>query len=461
MLNFLRKRSVKYGGNAVTGVMMMLGVLVLVNFLATRYSQRFDLTEGNIYSLSDQTVALLSGLDKDVNMVAFYREQTQPAFENLLEIYAYNSSRIRYRFVDPDTNPAEAKRYGIRSYGTTVLEAGGKEERISTSDERELTNAIARVIRDTEKKVYSLTGHGEKSMTAVDRNGYSQVLEALQRANYVVRDTFLLARAEAVPGDCSLLLIAGPTKPLLDSEITAVQSYLEAGGAALILLDPAVVSGLEPFLESWGVDVGNNYVVDSGGMGRLFNLDYSMPMGAEYGNHPVTEKHKGLMTAFLLARTVGRSGNRGGKEIVELVKTASASWGESDLSSLRGEEPEDISFDSVTDKRGPVPLAVAVTSEPSRPSAEEAERKTRLVVFGDSDFANNQLFSFQGNGDLFMNAVSWLMEDGELIAIRQKERGFRPISLTAGDEQVVFWFSIFLLPAIPLVAGIIVWWKRR
>lgn len=317
------------------------------------------------------------------------------------------------------------------------------------------------MIRGKEKKVYVLTGHGEKSITDVDRTGYSQVKEALERANYVVQDTLFLAQSGNVPDDCSLLLIPGPTTPLLDSEIAAVRTYLEAAGTAFIMLDPGVPSGMEEMLEAWGVEVGDNYIVESGGMGRLFNLDYSVPVATQYGRHPITQKHQGLMTAYLMARSVSRVGNIGAAETVELVSTSGQSWGETDLSPLQGGEPTEIAFDPNADLRGPVSVGVAVTADPSRPSLSDAERKTRIVVFGDSDFANNQFFGFQGNGDLFMNAVSWLMEEGELIAIRQKERGFRPISLTQGDEQLLFWISIVLLPGIPLVAGLLVWYRRR
>lgn len=461
MSGFLGSRSVKYGGNAVTAVLVMLGILVLVNFMANRYNRRFDLTEGDLYSLSDQTVTLLASLDKDVTITAFYREQTQGRFEQLLEVYRYHSDRISYRFVDPDSDPSEANRYDIRSYNTTVIEAGGKEERLTSSIERDLTNAIARVIRDEEKKVYAVTGHGEKQLSNVERDGYSQVREALERANYVVRDTFLLARADSIPHDCSLLLIAGPTQPFLENEVAAIQSYLEAGGAAMVLLDPGVTTGLADVLSQWGAEVGDDYLVDSGGMGRLFGLDYSMPTVASYGRHPITMKHQNLMTAYLLARSVRRAGNQPGREVVELAQTSQASWAESDVAALGSPDAELPTYDEEEDQRGPIPLAVAVKATPARASMEAEERKTRLVVFGDSDFANNQFFSFQGNGDLFLNAASWLMEEGEMIAIREKEQGFRPISLTAGDEQVLFWLSLVLLPAIPLVAGVLVWYRRR
>ena len=83
------------------------------------------------------------------------------------------------------------------------------------------------------------------------------------------------------------------------------------------------------------------------------------------------------------------------------------------------------------------------------------------MVFGDSDFANNQFFGAQGNGDLFLNSVSWLLEEGEMISIRPREPGHRPVSLTQRDAQWIRWLSLLVLPAIPVIAGVLVWWRRR
>ena len=267
-----------------------------------------------------------------------------------------------------------------------------------------------------------------------------------------------MAQARQVPDDCDLLVVAGPRKSLFESEVDLIRTYLEGGGAGLFLLDPGVVTGLDRMLEGWTVRVHDDFVVDGSAVGRVFGLDLSMPVAAKYGKHPVTAKHAGLMTFFRMARSVSRTGTAIGVEAVELVHTSQQSWGETEFG---GEKPK---FDPESEQRGPLSLAVAVKADPKRRQlrlGDAADRKTRMVVFGDSDFANNQFFSAQGNGDLLLNAVSWLLEEGELIAIRAKERSFRPILLTLRDETWMFILSLVILPALPVVAGIVVWWRRR
>ena len=459
---FLRSRTLKYGSGALTGVLMVLGILTVINFLSSRYHWRFDATVQRIFSLSDQTVGLLGSLDKDVVAVAFFRTQQRSEFEHLLQEYAYHSKRFSYRFVDPDREPREARRYNVKAYGTTVVESGGKTERISTTEERDLTNAIAKAIRDEEKVIYFLTGHGEASTASQDRDGYYRARALLLESNYVVRDSLMLSKTRGVPADCDLLVVASPKVRLYSAEVDSIRSYLEGGGDALFLLDPGVETGLEPVLLGWSVSVNDDYVVESSSMGKLYGFDYSMPMVARYGDHPVTEKHHGLMTVFMMARSVTRQGTVPGAEAVELAMTSPASWGEVDLSTVRSEQRP--AFDPTVDRRGPLSLGMAVSAPPrdrDSPAGKQARRKTLLVVFGDSDFANNQLIGEVGNGDLFMNAVSWLMEEGALIAIRPKERRYRPVWLTEGQGQRLKWFSLVVLPAIPVIVGVIVWWRRR
>ncbi len=459
MARFLKGRTFKYGSNAIVATLIMLGILVMVNVLSNRYHRRFDTTEGGVFSLSDQTATLLDSLKKDVHVVAFFRDQEKAQYENLLKEYAYHSRRFSFRLVDPDKAPVEANRYKIKVYQTSVIEVGDREERITGSAEKDLTNAIARVLRGKQKRIYFLTGHGEASIEGLDKGGYNRVKQGLLEANYALHDSLLLARSGRVPEDCDLLMVIGPRSQFFQAEVDSIRVYLEAGGAVLFLLDPGVQSGLEPMLKGWSIGVNDDYVVDGSGAGRLFGLDYSVPVAAQYGLHPITAKHKGMMTFYMMARSVTRGGMTPFvEEAVELVMTSPKSWGESDMSS---KQPK---FDKETDRRGPLSLAMAVSARPRRSEhrpGEETQQKTRMVVFGDSDFANNQFFSVQGNGDLCLNAVSWLLEEGEMISIRPKERGYRPISLTERDAQWIRWVSLVVLPLIPVIAGVLVWWKRR
>jgi len=162
------------------------------------------------------------------------------------------------------------------------------------------------------------------------------------------------------------------------------------------------------------------------------------------------------MTFFPLARSVEASKETvTGVTVEPLFKTNPNSWGETDVKS--GE----ATFDEKKDIKGPLTLAVAVTKEVKPASDKGPAVKARMVVVGDSDFAVNSYFGAQGNGNLFLNMVSWLGSEEDLISIRPKAPEDRRIILTQSQQSMLRLLSVVIVPGIVLVAGIVVWTRRR
>ncbi len=131
------------------------------------------------------------------------------------------------------------------------------------------------------------------------------------------------------------------------------------------------------------------------------------------------------------------------------------------------EIPEDgqISLDPETDERGPFTIAAIISRKPktgdvATPSGGE-EEEAILAVFGDSDFTTNSNFHFSGNGDLFLNTVSWLAQEKNLISIRAQESTFAPLFLSRAQGRVLMYVSLIVLPMGILVIGLSVWKRRR
>lgn len=431
--------------NAFWGSLMVVGIAVMLNFLGTRYHDRLDLTAGKLHSLADLTVETLKGLPAEVHAVAFMEQGQTDALEGLLKEYASQSSQFTYEFVDADRDPDRAKEYGVRNYNTLVLEGNDRRQQLTELNEKEITSALLKLVRNRQDKVYLSVGHGEGSTTPGEQ-GYSQLKARLQEFSYAVEDSLFLARAGKVPADCALLVVLSPKTPFLSNESEALRQYLKGGGAALVLLDPPYQTGLEGVLGDWGVEVGNDFVIDTSGLGSLFGLDYTSPVAVTYGEHPVTRKHRGLMTFYELCRSL-RYSERPGLTGVEIVKTSEQGWAESDLGVLQAKGNKTVKLDEGTDRPGPIALAVAV---------DAGQGGGRLVVFGDADFASNRFFDLQGNGDLALNAISWLAEDESLISIRPRQPGYSPIALTEGQSDLIFWLTVVLYPLAVAVAGVLV-----
>jgi ABC-type uncharacterized transport system involved in gliding motility auxiliary subunit len=431
--------------NAFWGVLMVLGIILMVNFLGVRYHQRFDWTAGKLHSLSDLTTETLANLPVDVQALAFMEEGKNDKLESLLKEFSVQGSRFDFEMVDPDRDPERTVEYGVQTYNTLVLATAEKQQKVTELNEKEITNALLKVVRDRQEKVYLTVGHGEVGAGDGERD-LGQLRARLEDFGYTIEDSLLIARQGQIPQDCAVLLIAAPKTPFFDSEIQAIQGYLAEGGAAFILLDPLYRTGLEETLSQWGVQIGEDFVIDNSGIGSLFGLDATSPVVVSYGEHPITQKHRGLMTIYELVRSVRFEGGQPGLEGVSLASTSESGWAETDLSVLQSKGNHSVEMNKGVDTPGPISLGVAVQSP----------QGGRLVVFGDADFAGNRYFNTQGNGDLALNILSWLAEDEGLISIRPRESGYNPIALTESQSETIFWVTVVLYPVLIGVVGLMV-----
>jgi ABC-type uncharacterized transport system involved in gliding motility auxiliary subunit len=470
------RRAGKYGTSAVVGALAALAILGLLGFLSNRYSKRFDWSEASVHSLSDQTVKVLQGLEQDVQVIGFYSALERPPIEELLDRYAYTAGeRFHVEFADPTARPDLVEQHQITreklARGLLLVKLGGGDQvEIEEVDEPKLTQALVKLSRTTQKKVYFLEGHGERSIETApagpgdeggDKDGYEQAKKALENENYRVEKLLLAARG-SVPEDANVLVVPGPTRPLLPEELSALRDYVSRGGALFVAVDPRAQTNLYDALREWGVELGEDVVVDR--VQGLFGRP-ATPIAAEYGDHDITRDLREV-TLFHVVRSV-RPTDAARPAFVDLVKTGPESWAERDLDTFFREGKAELKGD---DQRGPVTLAVAGTidlgdgAQPAPEAGAEAapERTGRLVVFGDADFASNQLVDAYRNRDLFVNSVNWLLGDVEAISIRpNKSRASRLGQLSAEEFGRIRYLSLFVLPEALAVLGVWAWWSRR
>jgi ABC-type uncharacterized transport system involved in gliding motility auxiliary subunit len=272
-----------------------------------------------------------------------------------------------------------------------------------------------------------------------------------------------------VPEGATALIIAGPTSDLLPEEIEAIRRYLARAGKLMVLVDPAVGSqatvmpNLEGLLKEWSIELGANVVVDVSGATN----DPCIAVAASYPSHAITDRFATL-TVYPLARSVNTTTGATGRAAQPVVQTGARSWAETNVGSLTSDVPVELQPES-GDMPGPVTIAAAVSAPIEAPAspdgaapAEDAPRpETRVVVFGDSDFATNAYGGLPGNSNLFANAVNWLAQQEDLIAIRPTAAADRRVSLTADQQRLVFLTSVLFVPLAVFAAGIYTWWRRR
>ena len=282
----LRRRSTQYGANTALMVVMVVGLLGMINFLAKKYQQRWDLTSNQRYSLSDQTEKLVRGLEAEVEVLHFDKDP-DPDLDDLMKEYvALNPSGLSYRKVDPQAEPGLARKYEVNRFGEIVVISGEKRESVEAAREEDITNTILKVTREQDKVIYFTKGHNEADIeNNREEGGYAAAKQAIENQNYRVQ-SINLAEAGSIPEDCSALVIAGPAVALLPTETALIDGYVDAGGKVLLLLDPDLDSGLKELLEKWKIGVEDDIVVDSSGLGQLFGMGPAAPLVTSYESHP-------------------------------------------------------------------------------------------------------------------------------------------------------------------------------
>jgi len=465
LLSLAGQRTTRYGANAVIYSAGFIGLLVAVNYLSTLHHRRLDLTTEKVYSLSSQSEQIVKQLKKPLKFSGFFQGGDNPQARELYSMYAYASPLVSFELVDPDRHPELAERYKISTLNVTHVQYGGETgegTNVTETTEEALTNAIIRVAKAGKKVVDFLDGHGEADPDDTqDASGMGELKKDLEGEGYEVRK-LVLASLEKVPDDVTMVVVAGPIKPLLPPEIDRLNAYLKRGGRMIVMLRPprpdqsvdedAVIA----LVGQWGVKAGNDVVVDQ--VVRLFAgpaLGLT-PLVQDYGDHPITRNFR-QRTVFPMVRSLTVATDaKPGLELTALAKTSETSWAETDLEGIFKRQEAKL---TEKDIRGPITVAVAANANLSE--LGWGKGTARLVLFGSTEFGENQNLTSFFNRDFFVNSADWLAGEENQISIRPRSLRASRFRLTIDQFSVIFALSLLMLPELVIIAGVAVWWDRR
>ena len=473
--DLFQKRRVLYGAGSVASVLLVLGILVLAALLANWRPMRWDTTFEQAQSLSPVSKALLKEVTQPLTLTVFLAEgagERQSAKE-VLQLYKYHNPQVSYRFVDPEREPLKAQQAGYRFAGNVLLDYQGRHQMADQTDENAITNALRKVLKKERQKVYFLAGHGERDLDDPKPGGFQVAKKALDNEGYEVESLNLLSRG-AVPEDAALVIVAGPKKPLLSTEMQAMKAYLEKGGRLLIMLEAFEDGGLKGFLAGYGVDLDNGLILDVNQVSQSLGLSAVMPLVSQYGPSKITRDFKNLVTIYPMARPLILRKDHPNVSLLALATTMSTSYEKLGKEWIKDEK---AAFDAKTDKKGPFTVAAQVEikltpikgePDPKGGQGQAGEKqleppegsKTYLVVFGDADFAANSFFNLFGNGDLFLNTTNFLARAMEQITVRGAGKA-QLLTLKSGQIWALFLASLVGAPLVMLVAGIWAYRRRR
>jgi ABC-type uncharacterized transport system involved in gliding motility auxiliary subunit len=454
---FLGRRSTRYGANAVLYSLVFVVVFGMINFLGARYHSRIDVTSAGVNSLSDQSRSVIDALEGTVRVDAFVENGANPVLEEMLSAYRYESDKIEFQVIDPQLRPELTQEAGITQVPSLRIAFGERSTVVTAIEEEAITNGIHRVTSAAQKKVYFLEGHGEGSIDDHKTpTGLGFFAAALRNQNYVVEKLFL-AETEAVPGDASVVIVPPADREIFAGELELLGNYMRAGGRVMFLLEPQMNAEVVEFLAPWGVEVGNDVILDQ--QVRLFQgptLGFE-PVVSTYSQHP-SVKPLTDRTLFSFARSVRPSAAPPKGIVLDTIAlTAKTSWGETNVDRLLSQS--EAGFEENSDIAGPVPIAVAASAY-VRDIGGEGDAEFEMLVFGDGSFVTNKFWRQLFNDALALAGVGWLAGQEELISIGSRAIRASRAHLTAAQATTVFVLTVIVLPEAILMLGILVWWRR-
>lgn len=264
--------------NPFIKILSALALILLINYGGQNYYKRFDLTQDQRYTLSEETISMLEELEDPMLIKVYLQGDFPSEFKRLQaetaqfleELNAVNDL-VKFRFIDPLSNAKELVNKGLQASRLTVQEGGkvseavifpwaivtykGREENVSLlvnssapSQERQLqnsienlefefTNAFSKILEEKTKKVAVLKGNGE-----LDDLHLFSFLSKLGEHYHLA--AFTLDSIEANPSktldqlrEYDLAIIAKPTLAFSEQEKYALDQYLMHGGKTMWFID--------------------------------------------------------------------------------------------------------------------------------------------------------------------------------------------------------------------------------
>lgn len=451
-------------------VLLVIGILVLINLLSQRFFLRFDLTEDQEFTLSQATEDILGELGEPITISAYFSsnmpqqiDKIKTDFENMLFEYStLSNGMIDFEIINPETEEIqqEAMQNGIQPlminvrekdqskqqkvFSGAVLQAGEEKEILpvlvsGAGMEYALTTAIKKLSVLEKPSIGLVQGHGEPSLSDLQ-----QVYQSLSIL-YTVENVNLATETE-IPSRFRAIAIVAPKDSIPPSHIAKLDDYYNKGGKIMLSLNRVngdlqtaqgteVVTGLEKWLQTKGIEVEASFLIDAtcGSvtvqqrqgpfmMNTPVNFPF-LPLISKFADHPITKGLEQIIMPFAspiryvgdnssIYTPIAFSSAQSGTVAPPTYFDVQRKWTAADLPSAN--------------------LVVGGVLENNTTGG-------KLVVFGDGDYATagQQGGQRSDNSSLMVNSIDWLSDDTGLIALRTKGVAARPIdSEYLGDENV-------------------------
>lgn len=433
--------------------LLVIAIVALLNYLGNKNYKEFDLSSSKKNSLTEQTRTVLKMVKSPLSMTVYSKREEWAPILAVLKMYQAESLQIKLEAIDTDLRPDLVKQKEIAANGTVIVNYQGKESRFVVTDELSITNALLKAVREEVFTLYFVNGHQELSCQEKGTEGISVLCERLLAQNYVVKN-LNLSSSKKIPEDATALFILGPVSGLFPQEVKQVEEYLNRGGSLFLSLAPAfkaeLYDSLTALAQPYGLVMGKDIVMD-----HLSSVQGSeaIPIVQKYSeDHPITAGFD-LRTVFPLSSSVSTVSGNDSAHLLARSSDFPGSWAETDL---KGVIEGAAVFKENKDIKGPIGL-LGIGERVGKGSNTDS----RLVLLGSSSFLVNAYQAQSGNSTLFLNTVSWMINDEGIISLNRQVTEDAPVILSSLHLQVIFVISILFVPVVFFGTAIFIYRRRR
>lgn len=480
--NIFRTSGTRHGVYSVGLTVLVIAVVIVFNLIVGQIPEAYrnlDVSSTKIYDISDTTTELLDSLDSDVDMtVLAVKDSTDERITTFLSRYAALSDKIHMEWIDPVLHPSALTDYDTTENTIVVsCEDTGKTTTVSFDDilvldeysyyyygtesytefdgEGQLTGAVNYVTNDTDHTIYQTTGHGESSLSTT-------ITDLMEKNSYTLSEVNLLMTT-SVPDDCDLLLMDAPTTDLSADESEMLRSYLADGGKVMILFGDtsfAELPNLSEVLSEYGMEAADGYIADptrcyQGNYYYIFpELSVSGDMADGISSEMVLLTNAHGMNLVDPARdTISTTSFMSSSDQSYAVTEETQEQGSYTLGAVATEKIENSDEDTEDTDGGDDEAA-------DSDSAETEESRLTVISAGSLiDQSITDAFPQLENTKLFMNAVTANFEGVQNLSIEAKSLGTE--YNTMQHVGLLSFLVIFGIPAVILIGGFVVWFRRR
>ena len=435
--------------------LLMMGVMAWFSQL---YSVSIDLTKNQRNSLSPESIRLVQSLEQPLKVTIFATPSNEMGgiLNLLFQRYQDQQPLIQVETLNPDLYPELLRQYNIQQDAEIIIEYQDRSEKISLATESQVTNSIQRLLRQGERWVVFLQGHGERNPYSDANHDFSEFATRLASQGYTI-ENLNLTEVSSIPQNTDVLVIASPQVPLLPGEVDLLKDYIERGGNLLWMADPGTVtSPIDRLADALAIEFLPGIIVDPNS--QLLGLDrVDFALVAEYPRHPITQNVASL-SLYPQTQAIEYHGDETQWQPLNFLVSGDSSWNET--GELKGEIHNGDDADEIN---GPLNIGLTISRSTVGTSIEDnfGSLQQRIAIVGDADFLSNNYLGNGANLELGLNLFNWLSHDDNLISISPRAAPDTRLELSQTQQVIIAIIFLILLPLLMVGLGLRIWLKRR